>query len=181
MKTIVEKVDRFRSMHGWASRILRVDLSNMRIEVQETAPYVPDYLGARGIAARLCWDEYAEPVEPFDPANPLMVFPGALTGSHAPYSGRNVVCTFSPQAYSHPWFTRSSVGGYFGGELKRAGYDGIVVTGASETPVRIRIRDDEVSILPADDLWGLDTMDTIEASVSTEGKGRALPGHRTGR
>ncbi|MDY6877464.1 MAG: aldehyde ferredoxin oxidoreductase N-terminal domain-containing protein [Chloroflexota bacterium] len=52
----------------------------------------------------------------------------------------------------YPWFTRSSVGGCFGGELKRAGYDGIVVTGASETVVRLCIRDDEVSILPADDL-----------------------------
>ena len=42
-----------------------------------------------------------EPVEPFDPANPLMVFPGALTGSRSPYSGRTVVCAFSPQAYPH--------------------------------------------------------------------------------
>jgi len=171
VKQVVKKVTHFDSMHGWANRILRIDLNEMRIEAKETAPYVPAYLGARGIAARLCWDEYAEPVEPFDPLNPLMVFPGALTGSRSPYSGRTIVCTFSPQALPHPWFTRSSVGGHFGGELKRAGYDGVVVTGASETPVRIRIRDDEVSILPADDLWGLDTMDTLEASVSTGGKG----------
>ena len=171
MNPIVKRVKRFGSMHGWANRILRIDLSNMRIEAQETAPYVPEYLGARGIAARLCWDEYAEPVEPFDPPNPLMIFPGALTGSRAPYSGRTIVCAFSPQAYPHPWFTWSSVGGYFGGKLKRAGYDGIVVTGRADEPVRMRIRDDEVSILPADDLWGLDTMDTLEALASAEGKG----------
>jgi len=158
-------------MHGWANRILRIDLSNMRVEVQETAPYVPGFLGARGIAAKVCWDEYPEPVEPFDPANPLMIFPGALTGSRSPYSGRTNVCAFSPQGYPRPWFTRSGVGGYFGGELKRAGYDGIVVTGASETPVRICIRDDEVSILPGDDLWGQDTMDALEALASAEGKG----------
>ena len=168
---IVEKVARFGSMQAWANRILRVDLSNMHIGVQETAPYVPDFLGARGIAARICWDEYPEPIGAFDPANPLMVFPGALTGSRSPYSGRTIVCAFSPQGYPHPWFTRSSIGGYFGGELKRAGYDGIVVTGASETPVRLRIRDDEVSILPADDLWGLDTMETLEALVAAEGRG----------
>jgi len=167
----MENIGRFEAMHGWANRILRIDLSNMSIGVQETAPYVPAYLGARGIAARICWDEYLEPVEPFDPASPLMVFPGALTGSRSPYSGRTIVCAFSPQAYPHPWFTRSSVGGFFGGELKRAGYDGIVVTGAAAEPVRLRIRDDEVSILPADDLWGLDTMDTMEATASTEGKG----------
>ena len=61
------------------------------------------------------------------------------------------------------------------GELKRAGYDGIIVTGASETPVRIRIHDDEVSILPADGpggsaLWGVDALDTLEALEEADGK-----------
>ena len=171
IKPIVEKVDRFGSMCGWANRILRVDLSNMAIGVQETTPYIPGFLGARGIAARICWDEYPEPAAPLSPGNPLMIFPGALTGSHSPYSGRTIVCAFAPQGYPHPWFTRSSFGGHFGAELKRAGYDGIVVTGAAETPVRIRIRDDEVSILPADDLWSLDTMDTLAAVASAEGRG----------
>jgi aldehyde:ferredoxin oxidoreductase len=114
--------------------------------------YVPAYLGARGVAARLCWDEYPEPAGAFDPANPLMVFTGTLTGSRSPYAGRTNVCAFSPQASPFPWFTRSSIGGRFGGELKRAGYDGVVVTGASDVPVRLRIRDDEVSILIAADL-----------------------------
>jgi aldehyde:ferredoxin oxidoreductase len=175
MQAMKKTVGRFPGMHGWANRILRVDLSNRRIWAQETAPYVPALLGARGIAAGICWDEYPEPVPPFDPANPLMVFPAALTGSRSPYSGRTSVCAFSPQAYPYPWFTRSGVGGFFGGELKRAGYDGIVVTGAAERPVRIRVRDDEVSILPADEMWGLDTMETLEALASAEGKGtRAL-------
>ena len=164
-------LERFEPMHSWTNRILRIDLSDMRIWAKETAPYVQDYIGGRGIAARICWDEYPEPVGPFDPANTLMIFPGALTGSRSPYSGRTNVCAFSPQASPYPWFTRSSVGGHFGEELKRAGYDGMVVTGASETPVQIRIRDDEVSILPASDLWGLDIMDALEASESTEGRG----------
>ena len=171
MKPITLELPRFEPMHSWANRILRIDLSDMRISAHEAAGYIPTYLGARGIAARICWDEYPEPVEPFDPANPLMIFPGALTGSSSPYSGRTNVCGFSPQAYPYPWFTRSSVGAHFGGELKRAGYDGLIVTGASETPVRIRIRDDEVSILPADDLWGQDALDALESLESMEGKG----------
>ena len=84
VEPITVELPRFESMHGWANRILRVDLSDVRISAQETAPHKPDYLGARGIVARVCWDEYPEPVEPYDPANPLMVFPGALTGSHYP-------------------------------------------------------------------------------------------------
>jgi aldehyde:ferredoxin oxidoreductase len=171
MRPTTANLSRYKGMHGWANRILRIDLNDMRITSQETAPYVPAYLGARGIAGRICWDEYPEPAEPFDPANPLMIFGGALTGSRSPYSGRTTICTFSPLSYPHHWFTRSNVGARFGGELKRAGYDGIVVTGASETPVRIRIRDDEVTILPATDLWGLDTMDTLEALASADGKG----------
>ncbi len=175
MRGISKTVRHFERVHAWANRILRVDLSDMRIEVQETAPYVPKYLGARGIAARICWDEVPEPVEPFDPASPLMIFPGALAGSRSPYSGRTNVCGFSPQAFPHRWFTRSSIGGYFGGELKRAGYDGIVVTGSAETPVRIRIHDDEVSILPADDLWGLDAMETLDALAAADGAGSKRP------
>jgi aldehyde:ferredoxin oxidoreductase len=172
---VVKKVERFQRMWAWANRILRVDLSNMKIEVQPAQAHLPAFLGSRGIAARICWQEYAQPVAPFASSNPLMVFPGALTGSRSLYSGRCSACTFSPQAYPHPWFTRSNVGGYFGGHLKRAGYDGLVVTGAAETPVQLWIRDDEVRILPADDLWGLDTMDTLQALESAEGKGvRAL-------
>jgi aldehyde:ferredoxin oxidoreductase len=176
MKPITQSVTSFEPMHAWANRILRVDLDNMCISVQPSAPYLPDLIGARGIAARICWDDYPVPVGAFDPANPLMVFGGALTGTRAPYSGRTTVCGFSPQGYPHPWFTRSSVGGHFGGELKRAGYDGLVVTGAAEAPVHIRIRDDEISILPADrgsgeDLWGLDTVQTLESLVQAEGEG----------
>ena len=171
MKAHVTKVSRFEQMHAWTNRILRIDLTEMRAWAHETAPYVPDYLGARGLAAKIVWDEYPEPVDAFDPRNPLMVFPGALTGARSPYSGRTNVCAFSPQGYPYPWFTRSNIGGHFGGELKRAGYDGIVVTGASEEPVRIRIRDDEVSILPADDLWGQDALDTLEPLEALDGKG----------
>jgi aldehyde:ferredoxin oxidoreductase len=171
MKPTVTHVSHFPSLHGWTNRILRVDLSSHRAWTTETAPMAPDYLGARGLAARIVWDECPEPVDPFDPANPLMVMPGALTGTISAYSGRTVICTFSPQAWPYHWFTRSSIGGHFGGELKRAGYDGLIVTGASNSPARILIRDDEVSILPADDLWGQDVFDTLEALESAEGKG----------
>lgn len=171
MKATRTNVQSFAKLHGWVNRILRIDLNEMTIGVQETAPYVPDFLGARGLAHRILWEEYPKPVDAFDARNPLMIFPGALTGARSPFSGRTSVCAFSPQSYPYPWFTRSNVGGYFGGELKRAGYDGLIVTGASEEPVRIRIRDNEVSILPADDLWGQDALDTLAALEDVDGKG----------
>ena len=84
MAITVQTVPRFPSLHGWANRILRVDLSDRRISAEEVTPYVPDFLAGRGIATRIAWDEYPEPVDPFDPASPLMVFPGVMTGSRSP-------------------------------------------------------------------------------------------------
>ncbi|MCE5258058.1 MAG: hypothetical protein LLG44_03245 [Chloroflexi bacterium] len=162
---------RFAALGGWVNRILRVDLSTMSIRAQETAPFVPDFLAARGLAAKFVWDEYPEPVEPFDPRSPLMIFTGALTGSRSAYSGRCTVAGFSPQGWPYHWFTRSNIGGHFGGELKRAGYDGMIIVGAADTPVRIMISDDEVSILPADELWGALALDTLDTLESLEGKG----------
>jgi len=169
-------IQRFPSIRTWANCILRIDLSEMTARSEPSSRYVPEYLGSRGLAARICWDDYPEPIPAFDPANPLMVVPGALTGSRAPYSGRTTIHAFSPQAWPYEWFTRSSIGGHFGGELKRAGYDALIITGAAETPVRIVIRDDVVSILPADGaaedaLWGLDIFDTLEALDAAEGRG----------
>jgi len=171
MKAITVTLPRFAPMYGWSNRLLRVDLSEGRIWAQETSPYVPDYFGGRGLAAKILWDEYPEPVGAYDPRNPFMVIPGALTGARSPYSGRTNVCAFSPQCHPYTWFSRASIGANFGDELKKAGYDGIVVTGASESPVQIVIRDDEVSVLPAEELWGLDTISAQEAVAAAQGKG----------
>ena len=175
MKPIHVSLPRFAPMSGWCNRILRIDLSEMSIRAQPTEHYLPDFIGGRGLAAKIAWDDYPRPVDPFDPANPLMIFPGALTGSRSPYSGRTSISTYSPQSYPCSFFTRSNVGGHFGGELKRAGYDGIIVTGASDASVRIHIADDAVSILPADAFWGQSTHDTINAlEKSPQGRARVL-------
>ena len=122
MRLLDTSVTRFAPMHPWTNRILWIDLSNMTARVEPSDQYLPDYLGSRGLAARLCWDHYPDPVPAYAPGNPLLVVPGALTGSRAPYSGRTTIDAFSPQAWPYEWFTRSSIGGHFGGELKRAGY-----------------------------------------------------------
>ena len=119
---------------------------------------MPAFLGARGLAAAIVWDVYPEPVDPFHTRAPLMIMPGALTGTVASYSGRTSVCGFSSQCYPYPWFTRSKIGADWGACLKRVSYDGLIVTGTSKRPVQILIHDDEVRVVPAADLWGLDTL-----------------------
>ena len=170
MEPITIRVEKTTPGYGYMNRILRVDLSAGDAHSQDSSKYLPHFLGGRGLAAKIAWDEYPEPVAPFDPANPLMIFPGALTGTRSPYNGRTSVCSFSPQALPYNWFTRSNIGGWIGGNIKRAGYDGIVVTGKADQPARIRIIDDEVQILPADELWGVDALDTLEELVRLEGK-----------
>jgi aldehyde:ferredoxin oxidoreductase len=154
---------RFAPRFGWANRLLRVDLSQGTARVEPLDGYAPDYLGGRGLGARIGWNDYATPVDPFAPEAPLIIVPGALTGTRSPYSGRTAVLGFAPQAHPYNWFTRANIGHQWGNELKHAGYDGIVVTGASDEPVQIVIRDDEVRIVPAAHLWGLDAFDVQEA------------------
>jgi aldehyde:ferredoxin oxidoreductase len=163
VEDIAKQVKHFAPRFGWANRILRIDLCSRSIDVEPVEPYVPQFLGGRGIAARLAWNECPEPIGPYAPDNPLVIMAGALTGTRSPYSGRTSICSFSPQAHPYNWFTRSNFGAQWGAELKKAGYDGIVVTGVSDTPVQIVIHDDEVCISGADDLWGLDTFETMEA------------------
>lgn len=149
-----------RPTHGWTGKILRVDLSNHRIEIEETLPYTRDYLGGRGFATRIAWNELRPGCGPFDESNQLMIFTGPLTGTLAPFSGRTTLCTVAPQVYPTPWFTRSSLGGHWGPELKYSGFDGIVIQGSADAPVYLWIEDGKASIEDASHLWGLGTYAT---------------------
>ena len=139
---------------GWAGKILRVDLTSGEIWVESSIEYGQRYLGGRGVAARLAWEEIPPGTGPFDPENRLMIGVGPLTGTSAPNSGRTTICSLSPQAHPYEWFTYSSVGGYWGPMLKYAGYDMIVIQGASSRPVYLWIDDDLVELRDAKALWG---------------------------
>jgi len=140
--------------YGWAGKILRVDLSSDVIKTEDTLRWGTDYFAGRGLAARIAWDELPPGVGAFDPENPLMFMPGVLVGTPAPSSGRTSICSVSPQAYPHEWFTRANVGGHWGTELKYAGYDGLIVTGQADKPVYLWIEDDRVEVRDAAHLWG---------------------------
>jgi aldehyde:ferredoxin oxidoreductase len=141
-------------------KLLRVDLTERRVTTSNTMDHATMYLGGRGIAARIAWDEIGPDVDAFDPENRLIVMTGPLTGTLAPSSGRTAFCGVAPQVYPTPWYTRSNMGGWFGSELKYAGYDGIVVRGEAETPVYPSILDGEIEIEDARTIWGRDTFST---------------------
>jgi len=158
-----------RSTGGWTGRILRVDLSTGRIKEDETRRYVPDYIGGRGIAARIAWEELPPGTGALDPHNVLMFFTGPLTGTTAPFSGRTTVSALGPQGFPREWFTRSNMGGHWGPELKYAGYDGIVFSGAADSPVYLWVHDGRAELRDASHLWGLGTYATQNRLLAEHG------------
>ena len=157
--------------YGWMGKLLRVDLTKRKTWVQPTSDYVPEWIGGRGIGAKIAWDEIKPGTGPFSPENILMILTGPLSGTAAPFSGRTTVCSLAPQGWPHEWFTHSSFGGHWGPELKYAGYDGIIINGCSDKPVYLRICDDKVEIRDARDLWGLGIYETQQRLIGEFGQG----------
>jgi benzoyl-CoA reductase subunit BamB len=139
---------------------LEVDLSRGSVERVATDPALtPMYLGGLGTNARMSWDRVGSEVEPFSADNLLVFGTGLLVGTPGPGCNRTVVSAISPQTRL---FGFSMMGGFWGPELKHAGYDKVVVRGRSPTPVYVWIRDDRVEIRDATHLRGLGTLESAE-------------------
>ncbi|WP_010478192.1 tungsten-containing formaldehyde ferredoxin oxidoreductase [Thermococcus zilligii] len=154
-------------MKGWWGRILRVDLTNNRVWVQEYPEEVAkNFIGGRGLAAWILWNE-AKNVDPLGPDNKLVFASGPFNGLPTPSGGKMVVAAKSPLT-----------GGYGDGNLgtmatvhlRKAGYDAIVVEGRAKKPVYLYIEDDNVSILSAEGLWGKGTFETERELKNIHGK-----------
>lgn len=152
-------------MYGNWGRFLRVNLSTGEVKVEEYGEELAKkWLGSRGLAIYLLLKEMDPKADPLGPENKLIITPGPLTGTSAPTGGRYNVVTKSPQT---GFITMANSGGYFGAELKFAGWDAIVVEGQSEKPVYIYIKDDHVEIRDASHLWGKVVSET-EAAIKKE-------------
>jgi len=144
------------AIYGWVGKLLWVDLSSGRIWETETGPYAKDFIGGRGVAAKLMWD-----ITSADPsAKPLIFMTGPLGATIAPFGGRTVVAGYAPQGYPHEWYSRSTFGAYWAAELKYAGYDGLIILGEAARPVYLWIHNGEVELRKADFLWGKGNWET---------------------
>ena len=140
-------------MYGWAGKIVRVDLNEKRVATTDIEQYGRDFIGGIGIAEKIYWDEGHANKDAFHPDNPLIFMTGPLAATAAPAAPRWIVCGKSPLMYPETFYS-GSMSGFFGAELKMAGFDGIVVTGKAESPVYISIHDEKVEIKDARHLWG---------------------------
>ena len=145
---------------GWMGKILDVDLTARKTGVRDTMSYVDDYIGGRAMASRIAWDEIPPGIDAYDPENRVIVATGPLTGTLAPTAGRTVMTSLSPRIYPKTWYTHSTLGGWFGPELKYAGFDAIVIRGKADSPVYLEVEDGEARLVDAKDLWGLDARET---------------------
>jgi aldehyde:ferredoxin oxidoreductase len=145
---------------GWTGRILEVDLTARTTGIRDAMAYARDYIGGRALASRIAWDEIPAGIDAYDPENRIIIGTGPLSGTLSPTSGRTIMASLSPRAYPGPWYTHSTLGGWFGPELKYAGFDGIVVYGRADSPVYLEVRDGTAQLIDANDLWGLDARET---------------------
>ncbi len=141
-------------------KLLQVDLFNKSFnEIRIDEDVIKKFLGAKGLGVYLLYTMLQPHTDPLSPANLLMFLNGPLTGTPFPTSGRTTVVTKSPLT---GLFLDCHAGGFFGPELKRAGFDGIILKGRSEKPVYLWINDGKVEIRDATEMWGLTVSETVD-------------------
>ncbi|TEU10369.1 aldehyde ferredoxin oxidoreductase [Candidatus Bathyarchaeota archaeon] len=148
-------------MRGYAGKFLEVDLSDETIkEIKFSDETLRDYIGGRGLAAKVLWDRFGdhwEEVDPLGPENLLTVFTGPMTGYFP--GGRLSISGKSPQSNG---IVGSTIGSEVSIELRTAGYDGIIFSGRAEKPVYLWVTDDGAEIKDASDLWGKGAIEFIK-------------------
>lgn len=139
-------------------KILRIDLGSENFTSENVDPELEEkYIGGAGVATAIFIKEVPPNIDPLDDKNLLIFSVGPICGTPIPYCGRHFVMAKSPLTGI---LGESSAGGFFGNELKRTGYDHILISGVSENPVYIWIYDDNVEIRDATKLWGKGTRET---------------------
>jgi len=143
--------------------LLRVSLTDRTIRRDPLPPAIyTRYIGGRGLGVKLLYDQVSRHTDPLSPDNLLIFSVGPLTATVAPTSGRFVVVTKSPLTGT---VFDSHAGGFFGAELRRAGYAAILLEGRSPSPVYLWINDGEVELRDASSLWGYDTEKTTDIII----------------
>jgi aldehyde:ferredoxin oxidoreductase len=145
---------------GYVGKIAFVDLSTGKIREEKLDESLArDFIGGYGIGVRILYERQRKGMDPLAPESIIGFMTGPLTGTKVPTGGRYMVVAKSP--LTGGWGDANS-GGYFGSELKAAGWDGIFVSGAASSAVYLLIQDERIVLRDASRLWGKDTVETEE-------------------
>lgn len=149
--------------YGYRSRALRINLTTRKIITEEIPyEYYTDYIGGRGFNMKRLYDEVPPGTDPLGPDNKMFIGVGPLTGTLFPGSSRVNFSAKSPQTGI---LGDSNAGGFFGPELKFAGFDQVIIEGTSKEYVYIYIKDGKAELRPAEHLWGCDVFTTQEKII----------------
>lgn len=143
--------------YGYTGQGLRVNLTTGKVTVEKTFPRFADYIGGTSLGYKVFWDEVPPATKPTAPENKIVMAPGPLSGTGAVCSGRTSVTTIFPTAYPVPMICSAHMGGDFAHKLKYAGWDFLIIEGASSKPVYLYIHNDKVEIRDASFIWGQGT------------------------
>ena len=144
--------------YGWIGTILKVDLTKGKLVKQSLdRSLAKNFIGGRGINSKILFDETEPEIDPLSPDNALISGTGPLDGTLSPSSGRYTVTAKSPLTGI---LGDANAGGFWGPELKYAGYDHLFIKGRAKEPVYLWIDDNEVEIRKALHIWGKDTWET---------------------
>ena len=145
-------------MHGWNGKLLRVDLTKGKAVPQKyDANFAETFLGGRGFAAKILWDELKPSVDPLSPENRLIFAAGPLTAFPLPSSGKLLVAAKSPLTGG---YGDGNLGTHATVQMRRAGYDAIVIQGKASKPTILYIHDAETEFVDARDHWGKGSFQT---------------------
>ena len=140
-------------MSGWLGKVLEIDLNALACKTYPLdMAMARQFIGGRGLGARLLWDMVGPDVDPLSPENVLIFTNGPLTATGYQTSNRFSVTTKSPLTGT---VLDANSGGFWGMQFKKAGYDVLVVRGKSDKPVWIEIKNDLVAFHDASELWGM--------------------------
>src|SRR5512143_3334834 len=156
-------------MNGWTGRILRVDLTAKTHRTETfTEDFAHKWIGGRGFAAKILYDELKPGVDPLGPDNKFIVAVGPIAGLPAPNTGKTVVAAKSPMTGG---YGDGNLGTRVTEHLRKSGYDPLIVEGRADRPTMLYIEDDKVEFLPAEDVWGRGTYETNAWIYGKYGKG----------
>ncbi|MCB1717329.1 MAG: aldehyde ferredoxin oxidoreductase, partial [Candidatus Competibacteraceae bacterium] len=137
---------------GWQRKVLRVNLTERTCKPEPlNMEWARQYLGQRGLATKYLCEEIDPACDPLSPDNKMIMVTGPLTGTMASTGGRYSVVTKGPLTGA---IACSNSGGFFGAEMKMAGWDMIIFEGKASSPVYLYLENDNPQLLPADELWG---------------------------
>jgi aldehyde:ferredoxin oxidoreductase len=158
-------------MKGYTNTLLRVNLTTKEIS-KETIPeeYLRDYIGGSGLATRYLYDEIPTDADPLGPDNKICISVGPLNGGVYPTSGRFSLACLSP--LTGIWLDSSS-SGKLAYHLKKAGYDAIIIEGASDSPVYLYINNDDAELRDATNVWGMMITPAMESIFAECGNDKA--------